>query len=208
MHSFIAFISFAFLATLALAAPTPRTHKTKFGTHSFVVPRFRREEFVRNGKTAMAKAYRKFNWPMPGQGDGLQDAASILGQLFGEASGSNEGSDSNPFTVSIITIAPTATAAPTATSTSTLEFFSSSTSSTSSSTSAAATSSGSNYQDNTNAAAESSSAAAAAANGGPGETGTTVATPAEGDSEYISPVTIGGQTLNLVSNFGSIDIPL
>lgn len=36
--------------------------------------------------------------------------------------------------------------------------------------------------------------------------GEVVATPAQFDSEYISPVSLGGQTLNLVFDTGSADL--
>lgn len=58
---------------------------------------------------------------------------------------------------------------------------------------------------NNNAAAANVSAAAANTTAAPG-TGLVVTTPEQGDVEYLSPVSIGGQTLNLDFDSGSSDL--
>ena len=64
MHSTQALFLFAFLAVMALAAPTMSNRK--IGTHnkSYSIPRVRKTGYVRDPSRAMSRAYRKFGWQM------------------------------------------------------------------------------------------------------------------------------------------------
>lgn len=202
MHSFTSILFFAFVATLALAAPAPRAVSVR----SFKVPRIKTENFVRNGKSAMLKSYRKFNFPIPASLGGAGGAGAAggagsdggLAALLGQLLGGDQGSDSGSGSGSGSTGSGTGTGIGAGTGSGTAA---------SSSAAVIATSTAAPFPNATGStdmgsgsAASSGAAGAAAATGtSSGETGTVTNTPEQGASEYISPVVIGGQTLNLVS---------
>lgn len=200
MHSFTSILFFAFVATLALAAPAPRAVSVR----SFKVPRIKTENFVRNGKSAMLKSYRKFNFPIPASLGGAGGAgaaggagsdgglAALLGQLLGGDQGSDSGSGSGSTGSGTGTGIGAGTGSGTAASSSAAVI----------ATSTAApfpNATGSTDMGSGSAASSGAAGAAAATGTSSGETGTVTNTPEQGASEYISPVVIGGQTLNLVS---------
>lgn len=185
MHNLYSFVVLAVLATLALAAPTPE----RITKRSFTVPRIRNPAYVRDPAQAMARAYRKFGW-----GD-LLGSDSIFGLGSGEQGGSGQGASS--------TSSATTSVASSSNNSDSEDNSGSSESSATSSSAAAATSTTAPFSNST---ATSAASAAANSTSSTGETGTVAAKPAESGAEYISPISVGGQSLNMDFDTGSADL--
>lgn len=81
-------IFFAILASVALAAPTPRQSS---GTHSsFTIPRTRNTGYVRDGSKAMSRAFRKFGWQMSIP---IESSSSITWMNSSDSASSTEADD-------------------------------------------------------------------------------------------------------------------
>ena len=182
MHRIISLFMVAILAMVALAAPTAKqVTKQSLSKRSFTIPRIRKTGYLRNPSEAMGRAYRKFGWEMTTP-DGTPWAA------ISKTPTSEAGDD--------------------------LSSVSSETSGSSSSSSVSDSSSGSvsspkNYASarvKVASASTTSAAAGSASTGDSNSTGEVVATPADNGAEYLSPVTIGGQKLNLNFDTGSADL--
>ena len=201
MPSITSALSLAFLASVALAAPTPdHTYEEVVTKSSFAVPRIRNENHVRNGTHALAKAYAKFGWSQSLRGSSSGSAGSgDFAWLFPDSASSegrgsggegNSGSDSGSSAQSVTSAlsgndgsATTTTAQASTTvvtqSATTLE----------------------NKASGTAAPAGSGAASAAAAGSVSGET---TAVSQENGAEFLSPVSIGGKTFNLVRLYKQI----
>ncbi|KAH0260944.1 acid protease, partial [Aureobasidium melanogenum] len=218
MHRLFALLLVAILATVALAAPTAKqTSSNTLSKRSFIVPRIRKTGYIRKPAEAMARAYRKYGWSMTTP-DGSPWAAEFNAgttmDLGADASSSSSvagndrhtASQNRPFTdfkawlyatFSWGFSAPDGNSAPAP----------------SAAAPSAAASAATSWATSSSTAASSSSAAAATAASSPApaanaddETGEVAATPADNGAEYLSPVTIGGQKLNLNFDTGSSDL--
>lgn len=183
MHRIISLSMVAILAMVALAAPTAKqATKPSLSKRSFTIPRIRRTGYLRNPSEAMGRAYRKFGWEMTTP-DGTPWAA--------------------------ISKTPTSEAGDDLSSVSSETSDSSSSSSSVSDSSSGSVSSPKNYASARVKVASASTTYAAAGSASTGDsnsTGEVVATPADNGAEYLSPVTIGGQKLNLNFDTGSADL--
>ncbi|KAH0416895.1 acid protease, partial [Aureobasidium melanogenum] len=236
MHRLFALLLVAILATVALAAPTAKqTSSNTLSKRSFIVPRIRKTGYIRKPAEAMARAYRKYGWSMTtpdgspwaadfnaGTNVGLGADASSLSSVA--SNDRHTASQARPFTdfkawlyatfswgfsTPGASSAPAPSAAPSAAASSAAASYATS-------YAAAATSEAAYYTASwaaSSSIASSSSAAAAAATSSPApaanaddETGEVAATPADNGAEYLSPVTIGGQKLNLNFDTGSSDL--
>ena len=175
MHSVTSILLFAVLATLALAAPTQKRNLNK---RSFSVPRIRQQSYVRNPARAIAHAYHKHGWQSPFDLPQFPDFPSSSGSASPAASSASSSASSagshhyhgQGGQWNQSSTATSAASSPYSTSTG-------------QAASVSATSS--------NGAAEDKAVGS--------QTGETTATSAAEGAEYVCPVTIGTQTLNLVS---------
>ena len=209
----------ATLAVVALAAPTPTSqHAAKrwsfgfsFGTgastrHSFKSST-RGHRGHRDPRTELSRVYSKFHWsielpwsstvwdfdfPSAGGSDqsyGLPDAGSSSGSSDGSYGASDGSSSSDGSSYGLpdgsVSSSPSVVPEPVQSSAAV------DATSVASATSAYAT------------AVASATASASSGDDGSGEV---TATPEENESEYLSPVTIGGQKLNLNFDTGSADL--
>lgn len=200
------FAVIAFVATLTLAVPMPFDHHHHSSSDSFVASkdsltsskrigsfkasssgrrgRHGAKGLTRNARAEVERTYRKFNWQITFETpDG--DIFSI-GYPGSDDSSSSSGSDSSSGEASAYSTTSTA--------------------STASAVQTSATSDGGLlgylYPTTTSAPAAASTAPA----GGDNENGEVSAEPEENESEYLSPVTIGGQKLELDFDTGSADL--
>jgi hypothetical protein len=223
----------ATLAVVALAAPTPTSQQVakrwgfgfSFGAHSSAKHSFksttRGHRGNRDPRTEISRVYSKFHWsntvydfdfpsaggsdqsygtPATGSSDGSSDgsygtsdgSSSSEGSTYGSPDGSVDSSPTN-----IPEPAQTSAAAPDTYATE--SYAAVVPSSAAVDATSVATFATSAYA----TAAASASASASTDDGGSGEV---TATPEENESEYLSPVTIGGQKLNLNFDTGSADL--
>jgi len=200
MQRVITLLLVAVLTVIALAAPTPRAPLSTVRLGSFkAVTSGRRHhhhhhngtsvsnKLQRNPRAAIERAYRKFNWAITfvtPNGEsftlGLPDGSS--------SSSSSSSSSGNPFGGSGSSSGSDAGAP----------------SSTAPVTSAVQT--GSAAVETGSTAVYSAPATATSSASGATVSGEVSATPEQNESEYLSPVTIGGQTLNLDFDTGSADL--
>ena len=209
----------ATLAVVALAAPTPTSHHAakrwnfgfSFGAgastkHSFKSST-RGHRGHRDPRTELSRVYSKFHWTIElpwanavwdinfpssdgsDQSYGLPDTGSSSGSSDGSygASDGSSSSDGSSYGSSDGSIGSSPSVVPEPVQTSAAV----DASAVASATSAYAT------------AAASATASASSDDDGSGEV---TATPEENESEYLSPVTIGGQKLNLNFDTGSADL--
>jgi hypothetical protein len=184
------------LVTFVLAAPAPHAPIQK---RRFKVERIANPNYVRKagaGTRALVKAYRKYSVPLPeglldamnaakgGQGgaaaddaDGLNALTNALNGLLGDGAATGTGAGANTQTGKKN---GKGSAKPTG----------------------AAAAAGAK---STGSAGTGATTGAAATNGSTGA-GKVTATPESGDVEYLSPVTIGGQTINMDFDSGSSDL--
>jgi len=203
MHTFTTFVVTAAMASSALAAPT--ANKRHINLNSFTVPHKHFKDYSdRNGTAALIRAYNKFSWPQvvlsPGESD---DGGSFSWFPFNvpasgssDVSDSSEGSDGQGWSWSTA-YSTTWGSSPTSTPTSSAVYYATGTTETASATAISSAE---------NAAASGSSSGVPGDFDGDGDgdvTGDTSATAAEGNSEFLSPITIGGQSFNLVSTLWS-----
>jgi len=168
------------IVTLALAAPAPERN-APIQKRSFKVERVPNPHFKRTpgaGTRALIKAYRKYSVPLPA---GLLDAMNAA---------SSTGGDSGLDKLTNSLAGLTGETAPKPAKKGKAK----------TSSAAAAASTG-----GASPAAAAANSSSAAANGTAG-TGIVTATPEKGDVEYLSPVNIGGQTMNMDFDSGSSDL--
>ncbi|TVY26596.1 putative aspergillopepsin A-like aspartic endopeptidase [Lachnellula hyalina] len=180
MHSLLQTLFLLTIVTLALAAPAPERH-APIQKRSFKVERVPNPNFKRTpgaGTRAMIKAHRKYLIPLP---PGLADAMS---QAQG-AGATADTADALTNSLAGLTGGSAGTGAKKGKA-----------KGSKSASSAVATPTG---------AASTASSTAAASNGTAGS-GKVTATPETGDTEFLSPVTIGGQTMNMDFDSGSSDL--
>lgn len=232
LHSFTLLI--ATLAVTALAAPTPLRNLKPFGksgakdVHAFKASsRGHGHHGRRNPRVELSRIYNKFHWSVSlstldgwldlsfpssasssdqgsgygtgyGSGSGSSsgsDSVPSYGSGNGSDSGSAGGSDSPPNVYSTEIVASSAATAPPSYTTATFGSDAASLNPEVSFTQAATTT--------------ASAAATGSPSGSPSnsnESGEVTASPEENESEYLSPVTIGGQKLNLNFDTGSADL--
>lgn len=202
MHRAITLL-LAVLAVFALAAPTPKAPQVtkRFGSFKVATNGRRHRHHghgnsaslnvTRNPRAEIERAYRKFNWAItfvtPGGESytlGLPDSSSS-GSLFGGfgSSGSSSGSDA-PSAQPSASTQPTVSAQP---------------SSSAVQTGSAAAQTSATYSNSSGPSSTSSAVDGSVS-------GEVSANPEENESEYLSPVSIGGQTLNLDFDTGSADL--
>jgi len=188
MPSYSSILLLASLASSALAAPAEAPQASG---SSFTVPRVQNPNHNRNGTHAIAKAYRKYGFSKTAfSPEGWQghhhggwsgsgpDAGPDSGNHSAPAQASGSGSGFVPTTFATAASAP-ATAAPDATVTD-------------------ANDAAARRHSSTVATIPVATATNAPSSGSSGSSGVVSATGENGDSEYVSPVSIGGQTFNLV----------
>ncbi|TVY37597.1 putative aspergillopepsin A-like aspartic endopeptidase [Lachnellula subtilissima] len=180
MHSLLQTLFLLTIVTLALAAPAPERH-APIQKRSFKVERVPNPKFKRTpgaGTRAMIKAHRKYLIPLP---PGLADAMSAA--QGGGATAGTADALTNSLAGLTGEIAGTGAKKGKAKGSK-------------SASSAVATPTG---------GAATASSTAAASNGTAGS-GKVTATPETGDTEFLSPVNIGGQTMNMDFDSGSSDL--
>ncbi|KAI4725999.1 acid protease [Aureobasidium sp. EXF-10728] len=235
MHNLSALLLVAILATVALAAPTAQqTSSNTLSKRSFIVPRIRKAGYIRKPSEAMGRAYRKYGWSMTTP-DGSPWAADFNAGFDAGASSTSSApgndhhiipsnrvftdfktwlyatfswgvpppDDSSASQSGSAAPAPYAAASSAAISWATSAAFSTAVSYTAAASSVAAPTAASV---STYAPPAPAASAAAPSTNQDDETGEVVATPADNGAEYLSPVTIGGQKLNLNFDTGSSDL--
>ncbi|KAI5273394.1 acid protease [Aureobasidium subglaciale] len=187
MHHSVALLLVAILATVALAAPTAKQTATQsLSKRSFTVPRVRKAGYIRKPSEAMGRAYRKFGWSMttPDGTPWVAVSKTPTTKTFNADASSSPSNVTSDFSDDQFTQTTHAAAR--------IKTFLSA-----------------SFSWGTSAPAASSASAAAAtpaAEPEDDETGEVIATPADNGAEYLSPVTIGGQQLNLNFDTGSADL--
>ncbi|KAI6798901.1 acid protease [Hortaea werneckii] len=200
MQPSITLVGLAFMAAGALAAPMPEKQLSKRNIFkAFSHPHHGRTPFNhRNPAAEMVKAYRKYGWEIVLMNPDSDSSWNPLDSIFG--GGEESSSAAEPWYPQ-----PTSSAAPYSYSVP------------ASSAAWPAATSSAPFGDSSEAATSvpvgtvTSSAPAStgsASSGGNGDdiTGEVAAHPEENESEYLSPVTIGGQELNLDFDTGSADL--
>jgi Eukaryotic aspartyl protease len=214
MPSLLALQAFLLLAlvTFALAAPSPHHPPQK---RSFIVERVPNPNFKRHpnhkrsvgaGTRALVKAYRKFGVPLPATLDAMHAAmgsttgtvsavsekagGGIAGELAGLLSGLTGAAGGNADAKAGDAGAAGGNANANAKS--------STTAATKASKTASAGTAKPTGSTGTGAASTNSTAGAG--------TGVVAATPEQGDVEYLAPISIGGQTMNMDFDSGSSDL--
>lgn len=200
MQPSITLVGLAFMAAGALAAPMPEKQLSKRNIFkAFSHPHHGRTPFNhRNPAAEMVKAYRKYGWEIVLMNHDSDSSWNPLDSIFG--GGEESSSAAEPWYPQ-----PTSSAAPYSYSVP------------GSSAAWPAATSSAPFGDSSEAATSvpfgtvTSSAPAStssAFSGGNGDdiTGEVAAHPEENESEYLSPVTIGGQELNLDFDTGSADL--
>ncbi|TIA48254.1 hypothetical protein D6C77_09976 [Aureobasidium pullulans] len=181
MHHTFALLLVAILATVALAAPTAKQATAQtLSKRSFTIPRIRKTGYVRKPSEAMGRAYRKFGWSRT-----TPDGSPWIAVSKTPTTTSYDADTSSSDTTSDVSD-ESYTAPKTHASAKVKTFL------------AATLSWG--------VSAPATSSAAPAAEEEDDETGEVIATPADNGAEYLSPVTVGGQQLNLNFDTGSSDL--
>lgn len=219
MHSIIQIQSLLLLAliTFAIAAPATHNHVQK---RSFKVARQPNPNFKGRtpgaGTRALVKAYRKFSVPLPpglldamnaasagaagagaGAAGGVKEDAGGLDALLGLLGDLGNGQDQPAAASAGADPKATKSAAPAATKSAKAK---------SAAPKATATKSAAGVNAPSAVPAPVKGNSTAAATNGTKNAGVVVNTPLNGDTEYISPVTIGGQTINMDFDSGSSDL--
>ncbi|TVY34324.1 Aspartic protease [Lachnellula occidentalis] len=188
MHSLLQTLFLFAIVTLALAAPAPERH-APIQKRSFKVERIPNPQFKRTpgaGTRALIKAHRKYLIPLP---PGLADAMAQAQGSGGAAAGT---ADALTNSLADITGELAANGKP---KKGKAKGSKSASAAVPQATGAASAS-----------ASTSNSTAAAAATNGTAGSGKVTATPETGDTEFLSPVNIGGQTMNMDFDSGSSDL--
>jgi hypothetical protein len=184
MHRAITLL-IALVAAFALAAPTPKqVHSPSRFANKFTVPvrgRHGRHGLYRNPRQEIERVYRKFNWSITflAPGGGLSFSLGF-GDSTSSAASPYESVAAQPLYPNASSTAVVTSSVPTPT--------------------AAAEGDSSSFV--TVTSVPTSTATASPQN----ENGEVSATPEENESEYLSPVSINGQTLNLDFDTGSADL--
>lgn len=186
MHLLLSLAIFLALAYNVVALPTMlRPVQPMRRSKSFQINRFKRSDYVRHGQRDLQKAYRKFG-------------------IIASASSSDEPFSSDPFDFNPFTWGFGGSGTPTGSTGSSDSTTSSSSFSTS--VSSISGSNGSGSKDAAATATSGSTASSMAAASGSEETGSVAAKSVQGDSEFVSPVLIGGQKITLDFDTGSADM--
>jgi hypothetical protein len=236
MHRLLALLLVAILATVALAAPTAKQASTpSLKKRSFTIPRIRKTGYIRKPSEAMGRAYRKFGWSMTTPDGSPWVAVSktpTTMNLHADVSSPSNTSSSDlstatndrhlsnlkdwfyasfswgytPPAASSAVAAPSAEASYAAASSAAVSYITASSAAASYTVTSSAAAAASATPTPANASPAPAYAAPAPAADGDDETGEVIATPADNGAEYLSPVTIGGQKLNLNFDTGSSDL--
>lgn len=215
----------ATLAALTLAVPAPSYHRSsgrRLGSKHSFKSSTRGHRGHNNPRTELARVYNKFHWsislPLLGETltisipstDGSNESSSSDGEYgssddygLSDGYGSSEGSDLSSTT--IVSPQPTSSpndSQPTSFRTSTL---------TSVATDAPESANvypvpSSERIESASVSASASASATGSSSGAANDTGEVEAQPEPNESEYLSPVTIGGQEFNLNFDTGSADL--
>jgi len=183
MPSTTSALSLAFLASVALAAPTAnRNQENAVSKTSFTVSRVKNENFTRNGHLALAKAYAKFGWSATWSTSSSGSSGSDnLAWAFPDSSSEGSNGEGSGVLSGNYGAVPTSTAVASTTLT---------------------TQTATSYENRASGTAASASYAASPAAASGSVTGEATATSEEGGAEFLCPVSIGGKTFNLVGNVG------
>jgi aspergillopepsin I len=187
MYQIFSFALAAIFASCALAAPLPTTKALAKRTFRVPVPaRFGLKRGYRNPRNELVKTYAKYGWEII-----LTNPDDFWGQLLGGDGGSGDGSSAS---------AP-------APATSSAVPQSSNGDSSDGSNPAVVTVTATTYAPAASTASVAPPASSTASSSKDnGDTGEVAADPEPNESEYLSPVSIGGQTLHLDFDTGSADL--
>ncbi|KAI4763514.1 acid protease [Aureobasidium sp. EXF-3400] len=236
MHRLLALLLVTILATVALAAPTAKQASTpSLKKRSFIIPRIRKTGYIRKPSEAMGRAYRKFGWSMTTPDGSPWVAVSktpTTMNLHADVSSSSNTTSSDqtiatndrhlsnlkdwiyatfswgyaPPAASSAVAAPSAEASYAAASSAAVTYITVSSAAASYTVASSTAAAASATPTPANTSPAPAYAAPAPAADGDDETGEVIATPADNGAEYLSPVTIGGQKLNLNFDTGSSDL--
>lgn len=196
MHRATVLAALALMAVAVLAAPMPDQGLSKRGIFKAQSkPRIHPLRSQRNPAAEMLRAFRKYGWEII-----TIDPSSIpFAGIFGDGSSSSTPSSPSPSSSSAAPWypLPTSSAAVYPTQASSAPIV----------TSTAASNSTTESSEASWSSSSTTAATSTAASGGDDDvTGEVAAAPEDNDSEYLSPVSIGGQKLNLDFDTGSADL--